>query len=92
MESKWLVCGVFMTVVSLAVAEIGSIDHAAGGMYHSILASSSSKRKRLLAWIVGCRGTFFEENYLDFTYYLQMQVPSEISPASPQYPGLVLCR
>ncbi|KJA25227.1 hypothetical protein HYPSUDRAFT_417722 [Hypholoma sublateritium FD-334 SS-4] len=49
----WLVCGVFMTVVSLAVAEIRSIDYGAGGMYHSIINSSSSKHKRLLAWIVG---------------------------------------
>ncbi|KAF8186361.1 amino acid/polyamine transporter I [Pholiota molesta] len=53
----WLVCGIFMTVISLAIAEVVSATPNAGGAYKSTLIYSPSISRRLLSWISGYANT-----------------------------------
>jgi len=52
--AQWAVCGVFVTIIALAVAELGSAAPTAGGLYYWTFKFSSPKWRCLLSWIVGC--------------------------------------
>ncbi|KAF8964731.1 amino acid transporter [Flammula alnicola] len=53
----WAVCGVFLTAIALAVAEISSAAPTAGGMYNSTFMFSPPRYRRQLSWIVGYANT-----------------------------------
>ncbi|KAJ7700705.1 APC amino acid permease [Mycena rosella] len=53
----WAVCVVFLTFMSLALAELASAAPTTGGLYYWSYAYSTPKWRRLLSWIVGYTNT-----------------------------------
>ncbi|KAF9529046.1 APC amino acid permease [Crepidotus variabilis] len=53
----WLVAGVFVTFISLAVAELGSAAPTSGGLYFWTFALSPPRWRNLLCWLVGYANT-----------------------------------
>ena len=53
--SKWTVCGIFLSIIALAVAELGSAAPTSGGLYYWTFMFSSTRWRCLLSWIVGCK-------------------------------------
>ena len=53
--SKWTVCGIFLSIIALAVAELGSAAPTSGGLYYWTFMFSSPRWRCLLSWIVGCK-------------------------------------
>ena len=53
--SKWTVCGIFLSVIALAMAELGSAAPTSGGLYYWTFMFSSTRWRCLLSWIVGCK-------------------------------------
>ncbi|KAF8892309.1 APC amino acid permease [Gymnopilus junonius] len=53
----WAVCGVFLTSIALAIAELGSAAPTSGGLYYWTFKFSSPRWRRLLCWIVGYSNT-----------------------------------
>ncbi|KAF9561814.1 APC amino acid permease [Agrocybe pediades] len=49
----WAVCGVFLTIIALAMGELGSAAPTSGGLYYWTFRFSSPKWRCLLSWIVG---------------------------------------
>ncbi|KAF8507404.1 amino acid/polyamine transporter I [Gautieria morchelliformis] len=49
----WFTCCCFLTIVALAMAELGSAAPTAGGLYYWTFQFSSPKYRRLLSWLVG---------------------------------------
>ena len=52
---QWAVCGVFLTTIALAMAELGSAAPTSGGLYYWTFKFSSPRWRCLLSWIVGCK-------------------------------------
>jgi amino acid transporter len=50
----WLVASIFILIVGLAMAELGSSQPTSGGLYFWTHSLSSPRCRNLLAWIVGC--------------------------------------
>ena len=57
--SQWAVCAVFLSIIGLAMAELGSAVPTSGGLYYRTFMFSSRKWRCLLSWIVGCKETVF---------------------------------
>ena len=53
--SKWTVCGIFLSIIALAMAELGSAAPTSGGLYYWTFMFSSNRWRCLLCWIVGCK-------------------------------------
>ncbi|KDR73321.1 hypothetical protein GALMADRAFT_251941 [Galerina marginata CBS 339.88] len=53
----WAVCGIFLTTIALAMAELGSAAPTSGGLYYWTFRFSSPRWKCLLSWIVGYANT-----------------------------------
>ncbi|RDB16736.1 putative amino-acid permease PB24D3.02c [Hypsizygus marmoreus] len=53
----WGVCAIFLTVIALAMAELGSAAPTSGGLYYWTFMFSSHKWRCLLSWIVGYSNT-----------------------------------
>ena len=53
--SKWTVCGIFLSIIALAMAELGSAAPTSGGLYYWTFMFSSTRWRCLLSWIVGCK-------------------------------------
>ncbi|KAJ7847536.1 amino acid/polyamine transporter I [Mycena leptocephala] len=49
----WSVCVVFLTFITLAMAELASSEPTSGGLYYWTFAYSPPKWRKLLSWIVG---------------------------------------
>ncbi|KAH9475699.1 putative amino-acid permease C11D3.08c [Psilocybe cubensis] len=53
----WAVCGIFLTFIALAMAELGSAAPTSGGLYYWTFKFSSPRWRCLLSWIVGYSNT-----------------------------------
>ncbi|TFK37004.1 amino acid transporter [Crucibulum laeve] len=53
----WMTCGIFLTIIALAMAELGSAAPTSGGLYYWTFMFSSPKWRCLLAWTVGYSNT-----------------------------------
>ncbi|KAF8815426.1 amino acid transporter [Phlegmacium glaucopus] len=53
----WTVCGIFLSVIALAIAELGSAAPTSGGLYYWTFMFSSTRWRCLLSWIVGYSNT-----------------------------------
>lgn len=53
----WGVCCVFLVLISLALAELGSAAPTSGGLYYWSFKFGSPRWRRLLSWIVGYSNT-----------------------------------
>lgn len=54
-QSQWTVCGIFLSIIALAVAELGSAAPTSGGLYYWTFMFSSPRWRCFLSWIVGCK-------------------------------------
>ncbi|PPQ81026.1 hypothetical protein CVT25_014486 [Psilocybe cyanescens] len=54
---QWAVCGIFLTLIALAMAELGSAAPTSGGLYYWTFKFSSPRWRCLLSWIVGYSNT-----------------------------------
>ena len=50
--------GIFLIIVGLAMAELGSAAPTAGGLYYWTFKYASSKYRKVLSWLIGCRKNF----------------------------------
>ncbi|PFH47785.1 hypothetical protein AMATHDRAFT_66917 [Amanita thiersii Skay4041] len=53
----WTACGVFLVIIGLAMAELGSAAPTSGGLYYWTFMFSSPKWRLFLSWIVGYANT-----------------------------------
>jgi len=53
----WTVCGIFLSIIALAMAELGSAAPTSGGLYYWTFMFSSPRWRCLLSWIVGYSNT-----------------------------------
>ncbi|KAF5385979.1 hypothetical protein D9615_002624 [Tricholomella constricta] len=53
----WGLCAVFLVIIGLAMAELGSAAPTSGGLYYWTFMFSSPKWRCLLSWIVGYSNT-----------------------------------
>ncbi|KAF9002343.1 APC amino acid permease [Cyathus striatus] len=53
----WTACSIFLAVIALAIAELGSMAPTSGGLYYWTFMFSSHKWRCLLSWIVGYSNT-----------------------------------
>ncbi|KAH9946459.1 amino acid permease-domain-containing protein [Amylocystis lapponica] len=51
----WGVCSIFLVIITLALAELGSAAPTSGGLYYWTFKFASPRWRRLLSWIVGCK-------------------------------------
>ena len=65
--SKWTVCGIFLSIIALAVAELGSAAPTSGGLYYWTFMFSSTRWRCLLSWIVGCKLFFHKDHQFPST-------------------------
>jgi amino acid transporter len=63
--SKWTVCSIFLSIIALAMAELGSAAPTSGGLYYWTFMFSSPRWRCLLSWIVGCK--FFHIDHWSYT-------------------------
>ncbi|KAF9457969.1 amino acid/polyamine transporter I [Collybia nuda] len=49
----WFTCCCFLTIVALAMAELGSAAPTSGGLYYWTFQFSSPKYRKLLSWLIG---------------------------------------
>ncbi|KAH9910794.1 amino acid/polyamine transporter I, partial [Amylocystis lapponica] len=53
----WGVCSIFLVIITLALAELGSAAPTSGGLYYWTFKFASPRWRRLLSWIVGYSNT-----------------------------------
>ncbi|TFK55154.1 amino acid transporter [Heliocybe sulcata] len=53
----WVICMVFLLMMSLAMAELGSAAPTAGGLYYWTFSYASPRWRKLFCWIVGYSNT-----------------------------------
>ncbi|KAJ7753415.1 APC amino acid permease [Mycena maculata] len=56
-HAQWAVCGVFLTFIALAIAELASSAPTSGGLYYWTYAYSTPRWRRFLSWVVGYTNT-----------------------------------